>query len=180
MPPLAGQGQGPARLAVEYRPHGNQFVHPARPFVDQDPHGLCIAQAGSGGERVGQVEIGRVLVAPQHGSHAALGPTGGRLGQLRLGQYPHPKAVAAFGTPTRGGQRRGEAHRGRQAGHAAAQHQDVEWLRAGERRTHTGPSGSQLSIRRTPATVAAMSNRSDPVDGASSACSRVAASTSTA
>ena len=63
-------------------------MHPARTLVDQNAHGLLVAQPRPGGQRVGQVQIGGVLVAPEHCRHAPLGPTGGRLGQHALGQHP--------------------------------------------------------------------------------------------
>ena len=61
-------------------------------------------------ERVGQVEIGRVRVAAQHGRHPSLGPSGGGLRQLGLGEHPHSQRQLVGGPD-----------RGRQPGHAAAQ-----------------------------------------------------------
>ncbi len=45
-----------------------------------------VAQARARSERVGEVEVGRVLVATDHGGDPALGPHGGGLGELPLGQ----------------------------------------------------------------------------------------------
>ena len=84
---LTGQGQQARRLAVELDPERDQLVHTARPLVDQDAHGLLVAQAGPGRQRVGQVQVGRVLVGPEHGGDAALGPAGGRLRQHALGEH---------------------------------------------------------------------------------------------
>jgi hypothetical protein len=84
-------------------------------LVDQDPHGVDVAQAGAGLERVGQVEVGRVLVGREDGGDAALGPAGGRLVQVGLGQDPDPQAGATGG-----------ADGGREAGDPAAEDEEVE------------------------------------------------------
>ena len=120
VPALAGQGERAAALAVELDAQGDQLVHPARALVDQDAHRLLVAQAGAGGQGVGQVQVGRVLVAAEHRGHAALGPAGGRLGQRALGQHAEREGAARPGQP----------HGGRQPGDAAAQDQDVERSRA--------------------------------------------------
>ena len=122
---LAGQGQGPAGLAVEDGAHGDQLVDPGRALVDQHPHGVGVAQAGPGGQGVGQVEVGRVLVPAENGRHAALGPSGGRLGQLGLGQHADAQPVGRCPGPGRG-RRGGQPDRGRQTGHAAPEDQHVE------------------------------------------------------
>ena len=85
------------------------------PLVDEHPHRVDVAEPGAGGEGVGQVEVGRVLVATEHGGDPALGPAGGGLLQLGLGEHAHPHAVDL---------RRPD--RGRQAGHAGPEHQQIE------------------------------------------------------
>ena len=66
----SGRPRGPARarpcgVAVEHGAEGDELVDPARPLVDQHPHGVDVAQPGAGGEGVGQVEVGGVgVVAP--------------------------------------------------------------------------------------------------------------------
>ncbi len=87
VPPFTGQGQQPGGLPVELHTERDQLVDPGRPFVDEDPDGLLVAQPRPGGQRVGQMQIGRVLVAPEHRGDAALGPSGGRLGEHALGQH---------------------------------------------------------------------------------------------
>ncbi len=122
---LAGQGERARGLAVEHRTERDELVHPGGALVDEDAHRLVVAQAGAGAQRVGQVQVGRVLVAAEHGGHPALGPAGGGLRQLALGQHPEGQ---------RGPRRRdgfGETDRGRQPGDAAAQDQDVEGSRPG-------------------------------------------------
>ena len=137
---LAGQGQGTSGLPVELRPHGDQLLDPGRAFVHQDPDGVGVAEAGPGGQGVGQVEIGGVLVPTQHRRHAALGPPGGGPPQLGLGQHADPEAGsgarAAFDPAGAGRQSGGgQAHGGRQARHPAAQDQDVEVDRRRGRRS---------------------------------------------
>ncbi len=135
---LAGQGQRPGRLAVELGPQGDQLAHPAGPLVDQHADRVDVAQPGPGGQRVGQMEVGRVLVAAEDRGHAALGPPGGGLCQLALGQDPDvpPSPVAPAGQAAPGAPA-GQANGGRQTGHAAAEDEDVE--RPGSRRR--GPGG---------------------------------------
>ena len=100
--PLAGQGQRPARLPVEHGAQRDQLVHPGRALVDQHADGVGVAQPGPGGQRVGQVEVGRVLVAAEDGGHAALGPAGGRLRQLAPWSGPRPGGRPAPASRTRG------------------------------------------------------------------------------
>ena len=170
--PLVGQRQRPAGLAVEDGAHGDELVDPRRALVHQYPHRVGVAQAGAGGQGVGQVEIGGVLVAAEHGGHPPLGPAGGRLGELGLGQYADPEPGPAGGPVTGRCHRRSQPDRGRQAGHTAPQHQDVEGAgvpvrtahaRSGEGVVGSGPWGSRLSINRTGPTAAAMRSRSGRV-----------------
>jgi len=62
-------------------------MDPARTLVDQDPHRLLVAEPGPGGQGVGQVQVGRVLVAAEHGGDAALGPARGGLGEHTFGEH---------------------------------------------------------------------------------------------
>ena len=123
---LAGQGQGSSRLAVEHGAHGDELAHPGGALVHQDPDGVGIAQSGAGGQGVGQMEVGRVLVPAEHGGHTSLGPTGGRLGQLRLGQHAHPDVPGRTSPSPVGAQGGGQPHGGRQPGHTTAQNENVE------------------------------------------------------
>ena len=88
---LPGEGQSATGLPVEDGAHGDELVHTGRALVDEDAHGVGVAQAGSRGQRVGQMEVGRVLVAPEDGGDATLGPSGGGLGELGLGEHPDPE-----------------------------------------------------------------------------------------
>ena len=116
VPALPGQGQPARGVEVEHRAQGDQVLHPAGALVDEDAHGVDVAQAGAGGQGVGQVEVGGVGVAAQHGGDAPLGPAGGGLVEVGLGQHPHPHAVV-------GG---GGLDRGREAGHPTAEDEQVE------------------------------------------------------
>ena len=86
-----------------------------------------VAQAGPGGQGVGQMEIGRVLVTAEDGGHAALGPAGGGLGELRFCQDPHPHA-----------RHLGQPDHGRQAGHARTENKNVELHRGSRPRRAAG------------------------------------------
>ena len=94
---LTGEGEGARRLAVELDAERDELVHAPGPLVDQDAHGLLVAQAGARRQRVGQVEVGRVLVAAQHRRDPALGPARRRLRQRTLGQ--HAEGQGGEGAP---------------------------------------------------------------------------------
>ena len=167
---LTGQGQGPAGLPVEDRAHGDQLVDPGRSLVHQHPHRIGVAQSGSRRQRVGQVQVGRVLVAAEHRGHAALGPAGGRLGQLGLGQHadpepggrrPGPPPSTAAGRPV-GPRPTGRPRRCPEPGRRGPTGATSD----GPAATHDGATagqwprrGSRLSISRTGPTVAATSSR---------------------
>ena len=143
VPALAGQQQAPLPVAVEAGAHGDQLVDPARALVDQHPHGVHVAQPHAGGQRVGQVEVGGVGVAAEHRGHASLGPARGGLVQLALGQHADAQAGLVGGP-----------HGGRQAGHAAADDEQVELVGAepGHRTVSLvaglGPEPQDSSMRR--------------------------------
>ncbi len=107
-------------VAVEHRAERDELVDPCRALVDEHAHGVDVAQPGAGAERVGEVEVGGVVVAAEDGGDAALGPSGGRLLQLALGQHPDAEAVAVRRrAPRPRGRRRrcpGPAGRGRGPG----------------------------------------------------------------
>ena len=87
------------------------------PLVHQHPYGVLVTEVGPGGQRVGQVQVGRVLVPAEHRGHAPLGPPGGRLGEVALGQHAHPEGATVD---------TGQPDGRRQAGHPAAEHEHVE------------------------------------------------------
>src|SRR3546814_6601139 len=80
--------------SVEGRSESDQLVDASGALVDQHPHGVDVAQAGSRGEGVGEVQVGGVGVAAEHGRHSPLGPAGGGLLQLGLGEHAdaHPRS----------------------------------------------------------------------------------------
>ena len=124
-PPSRASASEPVASRSNSTPERDQLVHAAGALVDEDPHGLLVAQPGAGGQGVGQVQVGRVLVAAEHRGDAALGPAGGRLRQRALGQDAEGQRRSA----RRDGS--GEPDRGGQPGDAAAQDQDVEGSRPG-------------------------------------------------
>ena len=88
-------------------PRAMSSSDPGGALVDEDAHGLVVAQAGAGAQGVGEVEVGRVLVPAEDGGHAALGPAGGGLAELALGQDAQGKGGGgpAAGTVPAGGPR---------------------------------------------------------------------------
>jgi hypothetical protein len=152
---LPGQEQRPFGIEVELGPQGDEIDDPPRALVHQHPHGVDVAQAGPRGERVGQVQVGGVGLdvrvqrryrATEDRGHAALGPPGGRLGQLRLGEDPHPHPGL--------GRR---PHRGGQARHPAPEDQEFEVRGPGHDRQ--GPPAGSSTQRRPPGTSAGSTAR---------------------
>ena len=137
-PPSRASSRWPCSSRSNMAPRAISSLTRPGPLVDQHPHGVGVAQAGAGGQGVGQVEVGRVGVARQHRGHAALGPPGGGLVQLALGEHADPQAVDVGG-----------ADGGRQPGHAAAEHQQVERLGRAASPAHrsSGPLGHGLVER---------------------------------
>ena len=116
VPAFPGSGQPAAGDPVEDGAESDQLVDP-----DSEPSSTSTRTAawshkpGPGAERVGQVQVGRVLVAGQHRGDAALGPARRRLLELALGEDADAGPAEL-----------GQAHRRRQARHPAADHEDVE------------------------------------------------------
>ena len=100
VPALASQLQArPCSSTVEHGAQRDQLVDPARTFVDQHPDRVGVAQPGARGQRVGQVQVGRVGVLVQHRGHAALRPAGRGLVELALGE--HTRHACRGGRPRR-------------------------------------------------------------------------------
>ena len=97
-------------------------MNPLGALVDEHADRGLVAEAGSGAQRVGEVQVGRVLVAGQHGGDAALRPARRRLLELALGEHADAGSAEL-----------GETDRRRQARHAAPDHEDVERLRLSSR-----------------------------------------------
>ncbi len=116
---LAGEQQSAFPIAVEPGAHGDQLVDATRALVDEHPHGVDVAEPGAGGERVGEVLVGRVDVATEHRGHAALGPPRGGLVELALGEHPDAQTRLVGG-----------AHGGRQPRHPAPDDEQVELVGA--------------------------------------------------
>ncbi len=112
---LARQQQVAGGVAVEDGAEADQLVDPGRALVDEHPHRVLVAHPDAGGQRVGQVEVGRVGVAAEHRGHPALGPPGGGLLEVALGQHADPQAVDLR-----------RPHRGGQARHPRTEDQQVE------------------------------------------------------
>ena len=165
-----GRPRGPARAgrrtSIEHGPHRDELVDAAGSLVDEDADGVDVAQPGPGGERVGEVQVGRVGIAGEHRGDAALGPAGGGLIELALGEHADAQA-----------ERVGGPHRGREPGHAAAQDEQVE-SRAVARHCRQPTVTPTLSMRRALPNRAAPRRRSSPVSGVT-ALSDAASTTAT-
>ena len=96
---LAGQLQAAALVGVEHGAEGDQLVDPARALVDQHAHGVGVTEPDAGGQGVGQVEVGGVLVRPT--STAATPPWAHRVADW--------ESSALDSTPMRSPSRRGLA-----------------------------------------------------------------------
>jgi hypothetical protein len=103
-----GECEGAARRLVEDGPDGHQLTQRLGTLGAQDAYRLRVAEAATGGDRVGEVQLWGVRVG-QGGGDTPLRVAGGRRGQLSLGHQHH--AVPG----------RGEAERDRQTGHPRAE-----------------------------------------------------------
>ena len=80
---------------VEHRAQRDELADPVGAFGDEHPHRVRVAEPGAGGERVGEVQLGRVGRL-ERGGDATLRVPGGRLRELALGEHDHrPARVAA-------------------------------------------------------------------------------------
>ncbi len=86
-------------------------------FVDEHTNGVEVAQAGSRGQRVRQMEVGgiRIVGAAENGGDATLGPSSGRLVQLPLGDDTDAEPVRA-----------GSTYRSREPRHATSDDEQVK------------------------------------------------------
>ena len=113
---LSGQGQIAAGLAVEHRTQGDQLVDTRRALVDEHPHRVDVTQPGPGGQGVGQMEVGGVLVPADAPRPRPPGPSGSPTGRARPWSARPPAVPGASA-------RRTTADR---PGHAGAEDEDVE------------------------------------------------------
>ena len=75
VPAFAPQRQLPVLFAVEVRPKLHQLADPVRPFVDQHPHRIFMAQPRPGDQRVLHMQL-RVIVRAHDPGDPALRPVG--------------------------------------------------------------------------------------------------------
>ena len=114
---LSCQFQLAVLVSIEQRTERDEIVHPAGALVDEHPHRFDIAQSDPGGEGVGEMEIGLLLFTRQRRSDATLSPAGRRQVEFRFGDDPDAESFDLGGP-----------NRGRQPGHAASHHQQIEFL----------------------------------------------------
>ena len=106
VPTFSSQREITTGLPVEHRAEPDELVDTTRALVDEHPHRVDIAQPRPRRQRVGQVQVGGVLVAAHRGGDPALGPARRRLGQISLGEHSDPQS-----------RRRGHPDHGGEAGH---------------------------------------------------------------
>ena len=121
---LEAQGEVAVAVGVEAHPQSLQVAHPAGRLRAQNAHRAGPGRVAPGGQGVGAVTLGRVVVR-QRGGDAALGPVGGGLGERRAAHQRHARPLPGSG------QRRVEA------GRAGAHHGDVS-PQSDPRRYRTG------------------------------------------
>ena len=115
---FAGQLQVAALVAVELGAQRDELLDATGALVDQDAHGVDVAQAGSRGEGVGEVQVDLLGVARQGGGDAALGPPRGGQVETALGDHTGAQTVSPGGLDGGG-----------EPGHPGAEHEQVELAR---------------------------------------------------
>lgn len=100
---LAGELELAVDVAVELRAVAHQPLQRVGALGDQDAHGLLVAQADPGDERVPQVLVGGVL-GVEDGGDAALRPPGRSGRQHILGDHEHPRPWVEFDVAQRHGE----------------------------------------------------------------------------
>src|SRR5690606_17555787 len=112
---LTSELQRAVRIAVELRAEVDELSDALGPLLDEHAHGVLVAQARSGAQRVVEVLLDRVARdQPQHRGDAALRPARGGLvdGALRDDTDAQPAL--------------GRAQCGGEAGDAGTHHEEVE------------------------------------------------------
>ena len=140
---LPGQQVLTLLVHIEHGAKRNQFLHPPGSLVNQHPHGRGVAQPATGRQGVGQVQVEFFGIPRQRRRHTALGPAGGGLFQLAFGEHAHRQP------------RLGASYRSRQAGHAGAQHQKIEFVHVWSPRSWGGRAATLSSNRGMPNCAAA-------------------------
>ena len=114
-PSRASSSRSPsgAGLGVEVRAERGELADPVGAFGHEHLHGLDVAEPGAGGERVGEVQLGRVGRG-QRGRDAALRVPRRRERQLALRQHDRRQPLPSG------------LERGRETGDAAPEHENVD------------------------------------------------------
>ncbi len=98
---FARQGEQPGRLAVELDTERDQFVDPPWALVDENAHRLFVADPGARREGVGQVQVGRIFVATEHGGDSPWAQRVADCDSAPLVSTPSDKAGGAPGSASR-------------------------------------------------------------------------------
>ena len=93
MTTFAGEFESTLIVPIERGTQRDEIANPARTFLDEHPHGVDVAEPGTGGQRVGQMQIGGIGIATQNCGHPALGPAGGGLLEITLGEHAYAEPV---------------------------------------------------------------------------------------
>ena len=99
--------------AVEVRAQRHELADTRRSFGREHAHRVGVVEPTSGGERVGAVQLGRVVVFEQRGRDATLRVPGGRPAELALREHGDREPGVAG------------PDRGREAGSATAEYEDI-------------------------------------------------------
>lgn len=103
MASLAGQFETSLLVAVEGGTQSDEILHAPGAFLDENAHRIDVTETVTGGKGVGQMQIGRIRIAPQYRGNAALCPSSGCLFKCALREDSDPQPVA-IGGPDRGGE----------------------------------------------------------------------------
>ncbi len=78
-------------FGIEASAEGGELAYAVRALGHQDAHGLDVAQSGARGERVGEMQLGRVGLG-ERGCDTALRVARGGVRELTFGQHEHRQA----------------------------------------------------------------------------------------
>ena len=114
--PFAGEFESSVSIAIEPSTDSDEVTNTSRPFLDEHPYGIDIAQPCARGQRVGQMQVGGIGIATEHCGNATLGPSSRRLFEWALGE--HADSNSGLGR---------RPHRRREPGHARTHDEKIEF-----------------------------------------------------
>jgi hypothetical protein len=72
---LSGEFKLTIGITIEPRTESHKITNPDRTFLNKHPNSVDVTQAGSGSQRVSQMQIGGIGITAEHCGDTALGPT---------------------------------------------------------------------------------------------------------